>query len=329
MIISRPAQLSDYTGSSVSPEWITELIDQKAFKLFVPEELGGLQANLVEASQFLAKTAEHHGSLGWMHNLGAGANYFCGFFTPETAAKLFSPKEAITSGSGAATGNFSVHQDHYKLTGCWDKCTGAQFASLFTGNATDEKGNTQSFIIPRSLVEISSSWSSFGLKNSSSDRFCVKNIQLPKEYTFEIGQVKSFHEYFIYYVPFTVFARFCLSASFEGIVRCFINHTKLTLEHKHEQLKDIYQRLEEELEELNQHRELLGKELEAAVTSKINLNDTHCSKIAVSLADRHFSIFQRSTALFWHGGMALTDEEQLAHWAFRDVLTAIQHYMIK
>lgn len=326
MIKEHNISLKTYTDQ-LDEKWINQLVEKDLFKMFIPASLGGLEANLADASKLLVDTATFHGSLGWIHNLGAGANYFCGFFDEETAQHLFSPKNAISSGSGRSSGQFELVNEGFKLNGEWDKCTGANYASLFTANAIDKNENIKSFIIPKEEVEIIKSWMGFGLKTSSSDSFKLSNVVIPKTHTFEIGIVKSFDHYFIYKVPFELFARICLSASFEGIVRCFINHfNKLNQSKK---LKDDIQTAIEQLNKLFTFREQLAVEIEKAIKSNNPITESTILKASNSLGDRHFNIYKTIAGIYWNGGLSLSNEKEFSHWAFRDVMTAIQHYMIK
>ncbi|MGM0634724.1 MAG: hypothetical protein ACQESK_01565 [Bacteroidota bacterium] len=321
-------EAANFYAKKLPEKWIQYLISNKYFKLFVPKSLGGLECNLPQAAKKLEETARFHGSLGWIHNLGAGANYFCGFFEPETAQELFHSSSVITSGSGMVAGSFEQKENHLYISGEWQKCTGAQYATLFTGNALGNNEEVKTFILPAQQAKVHSTWTSFGLKASSSDSFVATKAKIPNRYTFEIGHVKSFSDYFVYHLPFELFARYCLSASFCGIAQGFVDQLQAFLPEK-EYLKSSCQQLQHQLDELKSFLKETGCSIEDKMKRNNTISIEDQRTIANQLAERHFAVYITCNKLYYDGGILLSDETKIVHWMYRDLLTAIQHYMLK
>lgn len=317
-------QLSVYQGKDLPKEWVQYLIDEKLFKMFIPKELGGLELNLNEATELLSELAFCNGSLGWVLNLGAGANFFCGFFKEELAHEVFSKGDIVLSGSGFL-GEFHQKQDKFHVKGEWHKCTGSAVASYFTVNAKNDKDKQHSFLIPKSFVEVKPSWESFGLRQTSSDSIFVEEAILDLDYAFEINNVKSFKDYKIYAVPFSVFARICLSATFEGLAKKFAALYEQKYSHKSNIYGDRLKCLNQVLTLLNQER----KEISDFVNSTDNFESSLEETVSNSLGKRHFEIFELICHLYWFSGIQLSEENNLLHFVFRDIMTASQHYMLK
>jgi hypothetical protein len=49
----------------------------------------------------------------------------------------------------------------------------------------------------------------------------------------------------------------------------------------------------------------------------------------IELGENNMKIFDAVQGLFLAGGLPFIEEDKLVHWAYRDVLTAVQHFMVK
>lgn len=323
------AELSDYQNKRVPEASIQKLQEKGYFKMFIPQSLGGLELGLTDATQLLVETAAIHGSLGWIHNLGAGANYFCGFFDPVTAEELFRATEVITSGSGFANGSFELSKNKYAINGTWSKCSGASFASLFTLNAINSEGKQQSFIVPAEKVKVTPDWQSFGLQASASDSITLNNVEVPETYTFEIGKVKSFQNYLIYHTPFELFARVCLSATFEGLVDGLLQSLKNAPQKQRESYSQSIKEIRSDLNGLHLKRDALIAKSEEFLISTNTVPYSFVKDVANNMGNAHFKIYQKISKLYWHSGISISETSSLSHWVFRDIMTAVQHYMLK
>jgi hypothetical protein len=309
-------------------EAIDALITNNYFKLFIPEPLGGLELELETACDYLVETAQIHPSLGWMHNLGAGANFFCGFFEPEIAQEIFSNPKVIVSGSGRPTGTFEKQGANYILNGKWDKCSGAKYASHLTCVANDIENPEQikTFILPAKGVKLIDDWRIFGLSASTSYSYKLEKFELPNKYEFEINVIKSFHEYPIYGIPFEQFARICLSATFEGIARRLLLDTETEIRMPSKDFQKAWRTINQTLNTLKSDRKKLSAELyDTAIGNKLKNFNAHFKQIS----QHHNALFNLATQLYSHAGIRIAEEESPANWSFRDLLTAGQHYLLK
>jgi hypothetical protein len=307
---------------------IETLISEKYFKLFIPKELGGLENNLVEACDKLLETAFIHPSLGWVHNLGAGANFFCGFFNASTARTVFSNPGVITSGSGRPSGTYIEESNTFVLTGSWDKCSGANFATHLTcvGRNQQNPEEIKAFILPADGIVLKDDWKTYGLKASASYSYELENFKVDKSATFKINEVLSFENYPIYHIPFDWFARICLSATLDGIAQRFVADIKTEIRNPSTDLIKSLEKMEGILAELLQTRSKLA---DLVYLQALNQLSNGFEKDFRSLAGLHKEIYHEASEIFYHAGVRATEEESPANWSFRDLTTAIQHYMLK
>lgn len=322
-------QIQNSGRTEIPQKIIDQLIAKKYFKLFVPEVLNGLELSLSHAIPFLIETAKINPSLGWLHNLGAGANYFCGFFEEEVATSIFSNKKIVTSGSGSPSGDFLEKKNGFEISGKWGKCSGASFATHLTCVATnlDNKNEEKTFILPAHDIEVINDWSNFGLKASASYSYELKNFLVDKKLEFEINKVKSFSYYSIYNVPFDLFARVCLSASLEGIVLKFVDDVNSEVRNPSPTLLNIIENLKQTLIKLNNKRFEIAREIDHAYSKDLS-KDTKLP-VVIELAVLHKSCYDLVVQAYFNAGLRITEEESPLNWTFRDVLTAVQHYMLK
>jgi indole-3-acetate monooxygenase len=306
--------------NSLPSQWLSKVYHLKWFKLFVPKKQGGLELSLPDALQQMYIAGSIHGSLGWCVNLGAGAGYFSGFFDEKGAKEIFAPDKAVIAGSGQSTGTARHVDGGFILNGNWDKCTGAAHATTFTVNAEMENGAIRSFAISRSQVKVQNVWTLFALKGTSSQAIHIKNAFVPENHSFEIGRVKSNSDYPLYKIDFTPFARFCMAATYVGMVRCLADQlhdispeSTTTLEAKtRSALKDIME---------------MAQRMWDKARGGVSVSDE--AGIQLCIAGHSKTLFDAACNVFYHHGMRLSDENNLAHYAYRDVMLGSQHYLLK
>ncbi|MFN4083901.1 MAG: hypothetical protein ACK4K9_09740 [Bacteroidia bacterium] len=303
-------------------KWLNKIYNQKLFKLFIPKKFGGLQLSFSEGLQQMFNAATFNGSYGWCINLGAGAGYFCGCFEEQTAEKIFRADNAVIAGSGSVNAKAVYTNYGFILDGYWQKCSGALHATTFTVNASLPDESICSFALnPKDVLLIKEN-SMFGLKATSSFAIEAKQVFVPNEFSFQIGKLKSFTDYQVYHIPFDVFARFCMAATYLGIVQCFLNHTTEFLNEKKLMEPLLYEEIQESLK--NYLETLLFKAENATL---INQKEKIDFENFINTSTNYF--YNNCNILARHIGMPTFDETKIIHWAWRDVVMASQHFLLK
>jgi alkylation response protein AidB-like acyl-CoA dehydrogenase len=323
-----PFTIEEYRQTYLSDNRLNELYQVKLFKIFVPKVYQGLELSLGDGMIELMRIAEVQGGLGWTLNLGAGANWFSGFFNNEAAVEIFSPDQAVIAGSGFTSGNFSKVENGFLIDGSWSRCTGAKHATFFSLNAKSEKGEVKTFVLPRHQVELADEkWQIFGLRNTSSYAINIQKETIPDRYRFTINTIQNPHAYLVHKVPFETFARLCMSASFVGIVKCFynkcINHpvNQASLKFCEENLLPIIEQASGEC--------LVWSEKITQSIKKDQFKTKEALKMQKALGGNNVKLYDKVQQLALKAGLPIVEEDTLVHWAYRDVLTAVQHYMVK
>lgn len=321
--------LESYNSKSFSNEWLTEIYNRNWFKLFTPKRLNGLELSLSDGLEQIIHASSIHGSLGWNVNLGSGAGYFYRFFDAETSAKIFSPPNAVIAGSGQTTGKAIKTEGGYKISGVWDKCSGAAHATYFSANAVFEDGKVHSVLFEKNQITLKDTWNMFAMKATSSFSFEVKEVFVPDNFIFDIGTIKQEDTYPISEIPFEIFAKFCMVATLIGSVECFMNHLENEFQQKIRNFETDFKNLRYKIESDESSMLQLAQRYWSIAATGSTFNDHHFLNLKNGISLMSRSLYDACCDLFYKTGITLADENALAHHAFKDVLMASQHGMVK
>jgi len=315
--------ISIYQRKTIPDEWLNEAYDKKWFKLFLPIACGGLQFSLSEGLEVLYQTAKRHGGFGWVINLGAGAGYFAHCLEEDVSIEIYSNPKAVIAGSGATTGIAIEYKDGFLINGEWKYCTGAAHSSAYTITAILENGDKKSFVLMPEQVTLIDQWNGFGLKPTSSFTVVVNNAWVPNYLKFDIDIKNSFKKYSLHKIPFYTFAKFCMLASLSGIIECYLSYIS-ELGHK------IQNRILNELQLIKlSHQKLLEMWQKLSVEFDKNAQQLTNFIFNEEYSNTIYHIYQLASSIYYQGGMIMADESQIVHWAWRDLLMACQHFLLK
>ncbi len=218
----------------LSEEVLDLLYQKNALRVMIPLKLGGLEWPLPRVVRFFEALAWADGNIGWLINLGAGANMFAGYFKEEIATLIFRDPHVWCAGSGAASGKAIRVQGGYEVSGRWKYASGSAHATHFTANANlhDEQGRPvlkdgkpefRSFIFHRSSVAIFDTWHTTGLEATSSNDFGVARVFVPDTHVFSLTTPSAFAEGPLYHFPFDALAVVNMACMFTGMVLHFLD----------------------------------------------------------------------------------------------------------
>lgn len=321
-------EIADYTTPFLSSELLGQAYDNNWFKLFVPKRYGGEELSITAGCDQVFSASRINGSLGWCVNLGSGASLFCGYLDEQGAEEIFRNKNAVIAGSGKIGTAIKV-PGGYTISGEWDKCTGAAHATAFTVNAKTEDEICHSFVLLPQQAEVVNQWELFALKSSSSHMIKTDHTFVPDHLVFDIGKCNNATSYAIHRLAFDDFARFCMISSLLGITQCFSDKV-----HKDDFL--FPSRVKDEINRLNLYitsslksvLDLSGK-FQQIADDNLKPDETLQLKLKDTVSTIARSLFDQTNDIYYKGGLRLADENALAHHAYKDVLLACQHYILK
>jgi len=101
------------------PDTLRDLTDAGVFKLTLPADAGGLEADLSVISEVLAQIARGCPSTSWVTSLITGGNFWTGILADEGAAELLATPDVRVSGLLAPTGKAMPVEGGYSVSGTW------------------------------------------------------------------------------------------------------------------------------------------------------------------------------------------------------------------
>ena len=314
-------------------EALNVLHKHKLFKLFVPARLEGVQKSLPEAFEIIEECAFLDGNIGWLVNIGSGGSYFTGYYSKEVAQQLFSPANAVLAGSGYP-GTARKVDGGYTVTGSWNYCSGAGYATFFTASALTD-GKMLAFTFMPDQVEIIPNWNAFGLKATESHSIRVSDAFVPDELVFDLSKPPvSFPEYPVYSFPFLQFAQLSFAAVALGLYRAFVKESvncQRTYNSNADRSTYVEGLLNEELITLERIKTGFYTSAENAWNAHGSGSLTPAKLEAVTGACLEVSATAAgvSSRILPYMGMAAVMEDSRLNYIYRNLLTANQHVLLK
>lgn len=311
--------------------------EEKLFKLFIPEELGGRGLSLPEAARVFEDTSYEDGSLGWLTTIGSGGNLFLENMTETQAKELYSPAEAVIAGSGYATGEAHAQSDGYIVSGEWRYCSGAPYASMFTANTIiwrdgQETDEMRACTFMPDQVEVIEDWNAIGLKGTGSHTIRVKNAFVPLDRTFSVVEKVNMLGTPVHSFPFVQFSQVSFASVCLGLGARFLEEAHTLAEHAKsrwnaEKIAGTVRLLEEQQTRFSQAQQLFHTAVERRWDMHVNgsLDDHELEQLSAVCIESSDIATDCAVQLFRNLGMQAVIETSPVNRAFRDLWTAGQH----
>jgi indole-3-acetate monooxygenase len=177
---------------TLAPEAVKALRDSGMFRLKLPHEVGGAEADPVTEMLVLENLAYHDFTSGWCTMVGATAIASLGMFlTPATLGRVFKDGAIPTASISFFPAGRAVRQgDGYRVSGRWRFNSGIRHAEWVLGGAVVEGGEAGGppviFVaFPAKDVTLYDNWGGVtGLRGTGSGDFSVENYDLPGDMSF-------------------------------------------------------------------------------------------------------------------------------------------------
>lgn len=312
-----PAEVTDF------------LFSKKAFKLFVPHSLGGLQMEPQEAICAIEDCARADGDIGWAVQIGAGGGFFHAYMHPSLSDAFFSRRDAVIAGSGAPGGTAHSRGDGYEVQGRWAYASGADYATLFTAVCTFDDGTTRAVAVPPPHVRIERDWDAHGLTATGSHTIAIDGAPIQANQVFVFEHPRVYDGYPIGRVPFLPFAAACITAVGSGCLA----HWLEVLRSDADTLRKVGTHTAESIEHnLLLHRQRTQEVLGAMWHNALQHADTTAEQAAN--AHREYILYGEFLAntlfsLYRACGLRATRSGSPYNKIWRDASTALQHALLQ
>jgi alkylation response protein AidB-like acyl-CoA dehydrogenase len=197
-LIESEADAAERADTMTAPV-IDALRDTSLFWLMVPEELGGLETDIVSAISVFEELAYADGSTGWSMMANATATCFAAIYSGDAAvAAMFGgdapPIVAGMFGPGGRVRRADTG-DGYVLSGDYQFGSGCAHADWFSAGAMEMRDgevvmtpsglpSLRVSFVPRERVELRGNWDVLGLVATGSFDYAVVDEPVEADYTF-------------------------------------------------------------------------------------------------------------------------------------------------
>jgi alkylation response protein AidB-like acyl-CoA dehydrogenase len=185
------------------PEASVEALEEAGiFRLVVPRELGGYEADPVTQHEVIDRLAYHDASTGWCGFIGAGSSAFAAGNIPDEGLQEVQASLPTGSswtrfaGSPVPAGQATPVEGGYRVSGRWPWASGIHHSSwVFAGAAILKDGeiemsdfgfpNGRLMVMPRADIELEDTWHTAGLRGTGSCHFNAQDVFVPEHRTID------------------------------------------------------------------------------------------------------------------------------------------------
>lgn len=162
------------------------------FRLLLPAEYGGAEANPLELLQVISRLSRADGSLGWLARvLTSETAYAAASLPEETARELFGGEnKALVAGLASMdfSGTARRVDGGYIVNGEWQYVPGLSMAThVDLGVTVEETGERIICLVPRSSLRVNDNWNMLGLLSSGTLDYAAWELFVPDNHTFLPG----------------------------------------------------------------------------------------------------------------------------------------------
>jgi alkylation response protein AidB-like acyl-CoA dehydrogenase len=183
------------TACRLPDDVASDLRDSGIFRLWLPRELGGVEAEPATVIDALQALAAADASVGWCAAIGLGSNLIGGYLPRRGAEDVYPTGTEVAGGSLMPGGRATRNTDgDLVVDGRWPFASGAHHCDWLAGVAvlTDVTGpDARLVVMPRSEIELLDTWHVAGLKGTGSTDFEAHHIVVPERHTASLNALES------------------------------------------------------------------------------------------------------------------------------------------
>ena len=175
-------------------ELVSAMHGLKLFRMFIPDELGGLETDIVTAARVVEEVAAADGAAGWNLMIGSTYGLWAALLPQATAREIYGPADAVVAGALRPSGTARVVQGGYRVDGRWAYASGIQHATYWNAGCIVMDGTTPRRImsgasetrlvfLPPDDGELIDTWDVGGLRGTGSHDYAVNDRFVREERT--------------------------------------------------------------------------------------------------------------------------------------------------
>ena len=176
---SRAAQTENLR--QMHPDNLRDLTQAGVFRLTMPSDTGGYQADDGIVSEVLAQIARGCPSTSWICTIMVAVNVVPALLHEEVGAEIYSTPDLKMTATVAPTGRAEPVDGGYRVTGRWLWNSGGVHSNWFVPHCiTSAEGSTSLLaVIPRSEVQYQDTWRAAGMVGTATNLAVVDDVFVP------------------------------------------------------------------------------------------------------------------------------------------------------
>lgn len=193
-IAPRAAELApeSESGRRLPAELVSSISDAGLFRMLVPADVGGGEAEPTQLVDAVYELARGDGSAGWCLAVAATSGMLGAYVPREAAQEIFGDERGVFGGVFAPMGRATAANGAYEVSGRWRFGSGCQHCDWLMGGCLVEDGgeprklesgapDIRFMLFPASEAEVIDTWNVAGLRGTGSHDFAVDGAKVPEE----------------------------------------------------------------------------------------------------------------------------------------------------
>jgi indole-3-acetate monooxygenase len=185
-------------GRGLPDDVLDALYDARLFRMLIPRAYDGEEVEPATLFQVVETLAQGDGSVAWCVGQASGLSMSSAYVVPEVARAIVGDRRAVlASGPNNAKATMVECDGGYRVTGEWRFASGSKHAAWLCGHGTvcapegkprlgpdGKPRDLLTVLFPKSSASMIDVWNVMGLKGTGSDSYSVKDLFVPKDYSF-------------------------------------------------------------------------------------------------------------------------------------------------
>lgn len=182
------------------------------YRLILPRDLGGGDADPLDYLDLVEKVARIDGSTAWNLAIGAGSGLYVGYLPVERSRSMVSDASCCIAGAYAPLGRGELVQGGYRVSGRWGWASGVAQARWMVfgfrvasedgmGGAREKAPEIRQALAPREAFRVLDTWHVNGMRGTGSTEYEVDDLFVPADMTFRVFLEKPKHPAPVFQLP--------------------------------------------------------------------------------------------------------------------------------
>jgi len=174
------------------PENLRDLVDAGVFRLAMPADVGGYQADEYVVAEVLAQISRGCPSTGWMCTIMLISNVIPAFLADEAADEIYATPDLRITTTIAPTGEAVPVEGGYRVSGRWTWNTGGVHGNWFAPACVvpgEEDSGPRLALMPTSEVVHQDEWRAAGMAGTATNVAAVDDVFVPTARTILVSDL--------------------------------------------------------------------------------------------------------------------------------------------